>query len=73
MKTEPNVPQFSLNAKERMCHCLSKVRLSSLTTRCRYLPKHTLHVRVTDVSDYALVLFLRTNKLLKPSQCAVKF
>uniref|UniRef100_A0A671SSV2 DnaJ homolog subfamily C member 3 n=1 Tax=Sinocyclocheilus anshuiensis TaxID=1608454 RepID=A0A671SSV2_9TELE len=24
MKTEPNVPQFILNAKERMCHCLSK-------------------------------------------------
>uniref|UniRef100_A0A8C1PTL4 DnaJ homolog subfamily C member 3 n=1 Tax=Cyprinus carpio TaxID=7962 RepID=A0A8C1PTL4_CYPCA len=24
MKTEPNVPQFILNAKERTCHCLSK-------------------------------------------------
>lgn len=24
MKTEPNVPQFIHNAKERMCHCLSK-------------------------------------------------
>ncbi|KAF4109148.1 hypothetical protein G5714_010221 [Onychostoma macrolepis] len=24
MKTEPNVPQFILNAKERMCHCLTK-------------------------------------------------
>lgn len=24
MKTEPNFPHFILNAKERMCHCLSK-------------------------------------------------
>uniref|UniRef100_A0A673KN82 DnaJ homolog subfamily C member 3 n=1 Tax=Sinocyclocheilus rhinocerous TaxID=307959 RepID=A0A673KN82_9TELE len=24
IKTEPNVPQFILNAKERICHCLSK-------------------------------------------------
>ncbi|XP_051565825.1 dnaJ homolog subfamily C member 3-like isoform X1 [Myxocyprinus asiaticus] len=24
MKTEPNVPQFILDAKERICHCLSK-------------------------------------------------
>ncbi|KTG03118.1 hypothetical protein cypCar_00047761 [Cyprinus carpio] len=38
MKTEPNVPQFILNAKERMCHCLSKVRLSFLTTRTNNLP-----------------------------------
>ncbi|XP_062861405.1 dnaJ homolog subfamily C member 3a [Trichomycterus rosablanca] len=24
MKTEPNVPQYTLHAKERICHCLSK-------------------------------------------------
>uniref|UniRef100_A0A672KWJ7 DnaJ homolog subfamily C member 3 n=1 Tax=Sinocyclocheilus grahami TaxID=75366 RepID=A0A672KWJ7_SINGR len=29
IKTEPNVPQFILNAKERICHCLSKVRLTT--------------------------------------------
>lgn len=26
MKTEPNVPHFTLLAKERMCHALAQVR-----------------------------------------------
>lgn len=43
MKAEPNVPQLLLNAKERTCHCLSKVRVSSLTTRWCCLLQLTLH------------------------------
>lgn len=35
MKTEPEVPIYSTRAKERICHCLSKVIL--LISLCKYL------------------------------------
>lgn len=31
MKTEPNVLQYTTHAKERICHCLSKVRKMPLS------------------------------------------
>lgn len=75
LKTEPNVPHFSVLAKERMCHALAQVRPLTAAMRCINSLFDFIKLCIQHPSNvlfFCVCVMTRASRLAELSQCVAK-